>query len=87
MAYAAARFAERCLVAMSGAPVRLCAYVESPLVPGLRYFASPLLLGPRGVEQVLPLPPLNAFEARGVEELKAELASSIKKGEDFVASA
>lgn len=50
MAQAAARFAEACMRAMSGEPgVVECAYVASSLTD-LPYFASPLRLGPAGIE-------------------------------------
>ena len=49
MAYAAAKFAESCLLAMGGQPVIECAYVESHLTE-LPFFASRVRLGPNGVE-------------------------------------
>ena len=51
MAYAADRFAEACLRAMSGegGDVVECAYVASTLVTGLPFFASQLRLGPAGI--------------------------------------
>jgi len=56
MAYAAAKFAESCLSALAGVPgVVECAYVDSHLTE-LPFFASPVRLGPSGVE-VTPAPP------------------------------
>ena len=50
MAYAAARFGESCLLALSGRPNLVeCAYVESHLTP-LPFFASRVVLGPNGVQ-------------------------------------
>ena len=50
MAYAAAKFAESCLRAMQGEPgIVECSYVFSHLTD-LSFFASPLRLGPNGVE-------------------------------------
>ena len=50
MAYAAAKFAESCLRALAGeAGVVECAYVDSHLTE-LPFFASPVRLGPAGVE-------------------------------------
>ena len=44
MAYAAARFAESCLRALRGeGGVVECAYVASAAVPGLEFFASPVI--------------------------------------------
>ena len=37
-------------------------------------------------EEYLPLGPLNALEAEGLNALREELLSSIKKGVDFVMS-
>lgn len=55
MAYAAAKFAESCLSAMSGRPgVVECAYVESHLTD-LAFFASQLRLGPNGVQARPPV--------------------------------
>jgi malate dehydrogenase len=55
MAYAAAKFAESCLSALAGDPgVVECAYVDSHLTE-LPFFASPVRLGPNGVE-VPPFP-------------------------------
>eukprot|EP00798_Chlamydomonas_sp_ICE-L_P025034 gene25034-10680_t len=74
MAYAAARFADSCLRAMSGEPgVLEYAYVHSSVVPGVPFFSSRLRLGSSGV-------------AQGLEALKPELMGSIKKGVDFVAN-
>jgi hypothetical protein len=43
-----------------------------------------LLLGRRGVEQFMPLPPMNDLEAEGLAAMRTELVSSIQKGVDFV---
>ena len=49
MAYAAAKFAESCVLALQGQPVVECAYVESHLTD-LPFFASQVRLGPNGIE-------------------------------------
>lgn len=49
MAFAAAKFAESCLLALQGRPVIECAYVASHLTE-LPFFASQVRLGPNGVE-------------------------------------
>jgi malate dehydrogenase len=41
-------------------------------------------LGRNGVEEVLELGSLSDYEQKGLEALKEELQSSIKKGLDFV---
>lgn len=43
-------------------------------------------LGLAGVEEFLPLGPMNALEQRNYDAMMGELATSIKKGLDFVAS-
>lgn len=84
MAYAAAKFGDACLRAMRGeAGIVECAYVQSA-VTELPFFASPVALGRRGVEDVLPLGPMSEYERVGLEKLKSELKSSIEKGVAFV---
>lgn len=85
MAYAAAKFAEACMRAMSGEDgIVECAYVASS-VTELPFFASPLRLGVNGVEEYLPLPPLNMLETENFKSMKEGLKSSIQKGLDFAA--
>ena len=85
MAYAAFEFAKSCLRAMGGEPgVVECSYVECHDAPsGAQFFARPVLLGPRGVAEYLPLGPLSASERQGLDKLAGELESSIKKGVEF----
>lgn len=87
MAYAAARFGDSCLAAMAGKPVRICAYVQSSQVPDIPFFAGPVKLGPSGIEEVLSLGVMNAFEQQGLKEMAAELKGSIQKGIDLVSNA
>ncbi|KAH7446800.1 hypothetical protein KP509_01G076800 [Ceratopteris richardii] len=85
MAYAAAKFADSTLRALRGeAGVIQCAFVPSQ-VTDLPYFASKVWLGRNGVEEVLPLGPLNEYEREGLAKLKMELKASIEKGIAFVA--
>lgn len=84
MAYAAVKFADACLRAMRGdAGVIECAYIDSQ-VTELPYFASKVRLGRGGVEEVLPLGPLNDYEREGLEKAKKELEASVEKGVSFV---
>jgi malate dehydrogenase len=84
MAYAAAIFGDACMRGMSGeAPVE-CTYTETNIVKGLSYFSTPCQLGKNGVEKVLGNGVLSKFEEEGLENLKAELKSSIDKGLEFV---
>ncbi|CAL9751323.1 unnamed protein product [Musa acuminata subsp. burmannicoides] len=84
MAYAAAKFADACLRGLRGdAGVVECSFVASQ-VTELPFFASKVRLGRCGVEEVLPLGPLNEFERAGLEKAKKELAVSIQKGVSFI---
>merc|ERR1712243_217954 len=85
MAYAAARFTDSLIKAMNGQEgVVECSYVASDITES-PYFATPVLLGPSGVEKNLGLGTLSEFEqgllAAGIPELKG----SIAKGEKFAA--
>merc|ERR1711872_171666 len=85
MAYAAARFTDSLIKGMNGQEgVVECAFVASDVTEA-KYFATPLVLGPGGVEKNLGLGTLSEFEqgllAAGIPELKG----SIAKGEKFAA--
>ena len=83
MAYAGAMFADACLKGLNGVPdVVECSYVQSSITE-LPFFASKVRIGKNGVEEVLDLGPLSDFEKQGLENLKAELKSSIEKGVAF----
>lgn len=84
MAYAAAIFADAVMRGASGESPVECTYVETDLVPGLQWFASPCELGKGGVTKILGNGKLSAYEEEGLETLKAELKSSIDKGIEFV---
>lgn len=87
MAYAASRFCDACMRAMGGEPgVVECAYVDSPLVAGIPFFASPVRLGREGLEEYLPLPQMNELEKENFVKMKEELKASIQKGLNFVAA-
>lgn len=84
MAYAAAKFGDCCLRALRGeSGIVECAYVESS-VTELPFFASRVLLGRSGVQDVLPLGPLDDYERVGLQKLLPELKGSIEKGVQFV---
>lgn len=83
MAYAAARFAESCLRALRGeGGIVECAYVDSS-VSEHAFFSSRVLLSRGGVEEFLPLGPLNEYERAGLAKMKEELKGSIEKGVQF----
>lgn len=85
MAYAGARFTNSILRALNGERgIVECTYVESDVVPGVRFFSSPVELGKNGVEKIHGYGKLSAFEQRKLEEAIPELKSSIEKGIEFV---
>jgi len=84
MAYAAARFVDSLLVALTTGQKRTeCAYVR---VEGkeTEYFAGPVVLGREGIEQILPIPELNAKEQAQLKEVYSTLKDNIQKGVEFV---
>merc|ERR1712193_86689 len=85
MAYAAARFTDSLIKGMNGQEgVVECAYIQSDVTEA-KYFATPVVLGPNGVEKNLGLGTLTAFEQDLLKAAIPELNGSIKKGEKFVA--
>jgi len=84
MAYAGARFAFSILRAMKGEQgVIECAYVKSDVTEA-SYFATPLVLGPNGVEKNLGLGKLSSFEQELLQKALPELKKNIETGEKFV---
>eukprot|EP00475_Leptophrys_vorax_P019441 TRINITY_DN2657_c0_g1_i1.p1 TRINITY_DN2657_c0_g1~~TRINITY_DN2657_c0_g1_i1.p1 ORF type:complete len:341 (-),score=31.10 TRINITY_DN2657_c0_g1_i1:89-1111(-) len=84
MAYAASVFANALLRAMNGAPdIIECSYVENNLTE-VPFFAARVRLGPRGVEEVLPIGSIIPYEERAIRKAIPELAASIQAGIDFV---
>ncbi|PVX32680.1 malate dehydrogenase (NAD) [Pasteurella langaaensis DSM 22999] len=83
MAYAAMRFALSLVRAAQGENVVTCAYVEGDgkYAP---FFAQPLLLGKDGVDQLLPIGPLSAFEQAALDEMLPALRTEIENGVKFV---
>ncbi|KAL5960544.1 Malate dehydrogenase mitochondrial, partial [Taenia solium] len=86
MAYAGARFANSLLHAMKGhADIVECAFVECD-VAETEFFASPVLLGPNGVEKVFGAGKLNEYEVELLKKAMPELKKSIQKGKEFAAT-
>lgn len=84
MAYAGAEFTFSLLKALNGEKgVIECSFVESPVVPELRFFASRIELGKNGVEKIHDIGKISDYEATKLKELIPELKASIKKGEEF----
>ncbi|GFR40679.1 hypothetical protein Agub_g1270, partial [Astrephomene gubernaculifera] len=88
MAYAAARMAESTLLGLNGEPnIYECAFVQSEVVPDCPFFASKVLLGPQGVQKVMGLGELDAFEKAAFDSMLPQLKAEIQKGLDFVKKA
>merc|ERR1712156_204554 len=86
MAYAAARFTDSLIKGMAGQEgVVECAYVASDVTEA-KYFSTPCVLGPNGLEKNLGLGSLTPFEQDLLKASLPELNASIKKGEDFAAN-
>jgi malate dehydrogenase len=79
MAYAGARLGKAVLAGLAGEVSVECAYVASD-VAGLPYFASKVVFGKTGVEKVLPLGTLSAYEQKRLDEAKAQLETEISEG-------
>merc|ERR1711910_24115 len=85
MAYAAARFTDSLIKGINGQEgVVECAFVASNVTEA-KYFATPLVLGPNGIEKNLGLGTLTSFEQDLLAAAIPELNGSIAKGEKFVA--
>jgi len=86
MAVAAARFGDELIRAQNGEKgIVTCTMVESN-VTSAPYFASPVELGPDGVEKVHGLGELSEFEKQGLEAMLPDLEKQIQKGIDFAKS-
>merc|ERR1712064_242793 len=80
MAYAGARLGKAVLSGLAGVPTTECSYVESSVQPGLAYFASKVVFGKEGVQQVLPFGKLSEHEKKRLEELTPILKEEIEDG-------
>lgn len=88
MAYAGAKFAVDVMRGLSGEEgVVACAYVQSDVVPGVNFFASPVQLGINGVEKVHTFGKLTEFEKNELStNVVPNLQGAIDKGVSFVKS-
>lgn len=85
MAFAGARFTFSLLEALNGKQgVIECAYIASNDMEA-KYFATPLLFGPNGVEKSFGMGKLSDYEVKLVQAAMKELKANIEKGEKFVA--
>merc|ERR1719492_445767 len=83
MAYAASRFTDSLMKAKSGKEVVECAYIASSVTEAA-YFATPIKLGPNGVEANLGLGTLSEFEEEMMKAGLPDLIKQINKGIEFV---
>jgi len=83
MAYSGAKLGRAVLSGLAGVPVTECAYVESTVCEGLPYFASKVVFGENGVQEVLPIGTLSAHEQKRLEELKPILKGEIDDGLEY----
>ncbi|MDY4280176.1 MAG: malate dehydrogenase [[Pasteurella] mairii] len=83
MAQAAARFARSLVKGLSGETVVECTYVEGD-GQYARFFSQPVRLGTEGVEEILPIGQLSAFEQKALEDMLPTLRADIELGEKFI---
>jgi len=84
MAYAGARFTFALCRALKGEPnIVECAYVRSNITEA-KYFSTPLLIGPNGIQKNLGLGKLSDFESELLAKAIPELKKNIQTGEDFI---
>ncbi|KAH8404114.1 hypothetical protein KR215_009841, partial [Drosophila sulfurigaster] len=80
MAYASASFVNSLLRGLNNEKnVIECAYVQSDVTEA-QFFASPVLLGPKGIQENLGLPDLDEEEEEAMEELVKKLQKDIDQG-------
>ncbi|KAL6726237.1 hypothetical protein Aduo_008229 [Ancylostoma duodenale] len=84
MAVAGWRFANALLRGIKDDKNIQCAYVASDAVKGVDYFSTPLELGPNGVEKILGIGKVSAFEQELIRASVSELNKNISKGVTFV---
>lgn len=85
VAYAASEWVFRVARALNGEKgITDYSIIDSPLqAPKCRFFCSPFVLGVEGVETVLPMPPMNAYEETLLDRCLPDLEKNIKKGLDY----
>lgn len=83
MAQAAARFARSVLKGLNGEHVVEYAYVEGD-GQYARFFAQPVRLGQQGVEELLPIGSVSAYEQAAIDAMIPTLRADIELGEKFV---
>lgn len=90
MAHAGAKFANAVLSGLEGeSDVIEPSFVDSPLFKseGIDFFASPVTLGPQGIEKIHGIGELSSLEEEMLEKCKETLKKNIEKGENFIRQA
>jgi len=85
MAYAGARLGKAILSGLAGESVTECAYVKSSITD-LPFFSSKVTFGPKGVEKVHPVGPMDAHETARLKEASELLKGEIQDGLDYAAT-
>ena len=83
MGQAGARFCLSLVNAMQGEAVVEYAYVEGDGTHA-KFFAQPMRLGPNGVEELLPIGDLSAYEEKALADMMDTLKGDVQKGVDFI---
>lgn len=83
MAQAAARFTRSVLKGLAGENIVEFAYVEGD-GKYARFFAQPVRLGKDGVEELLPIGEISAYEQAAIEAMIPTLKADIELGEKFI---
>ncbi len=84
MASAGARFVNSVLRGLKGDKnVTECAFVSSPVVPGVEFFSTRVELGAQGVKTIHPIGSMSDYEKGWFDKMLPELKASIAKGKDF----
>lgn len=83
MGQAAARFCVSLIKGLQGESVTEYAYVEGQ-GEHARFFAQPIVLGKNGVEALLPIGTLSAYEQKAMNDMLGTLKADIELGVEFV---
>lgn len=83
MGQAAARFCVSLIKGLQGESVTEYAYVEGQ-GEHARFFAQPIVLGKNGVEALLPIGALSAYEQKAMNDMLGTLKADIELGVEFV---
>lgn len=83
MGQAAARFCVSLIKGLQGESITEYAYVEGQ-GEHARFFAQPIVLGKNGVEALLPIGALSAYEQKAMNDMLSTLKADIELGVEFV---